>query len=313
MKSLFKSIATLRCAWLFSLTALTGQNVWAELNIFATVPEWGALAQQLGGDQVKVFVATVAQQDPHHIQARPSLIARARNAKLVIATGAELEIGWLPIVQRDSGNRSIQTGQPGYFEAAQYVTLLDIPKSVDRSMGDVHAEGNPHIQTDPRNLLPIAKALTARLIELDPSQAQHYQLLLERFVSDWEERIKQWSLRAKPLEGVRVWAQHDGFPYMNAWLGLTQIGTLEPRPGVEPSIAYLTEVLQRQKKDPARMIIVASYLSDSPAKWLSEKAAIPAVNLPFTVGGNTKANTLAMLYEETITLLLKALEQGKGS
>ena len=288
-------------------------SVRAELNVFATVPEWGTLAQALGGDQVKVFVATAAQQDPHHIQARPSLIARARSAKLVIATGAELEIGWLPIVQRDSGNRAIQSGQPGYFEAAQYVTLLDIPKSVDRSMGDVHAEGNPHIQSDPRNLLPIARALSARMVELDPAQAAHYNNMLNHFVTDWEARLLQWSVLAKPLQGVRVWAQHDGFPYMNAWLGLNQIGTLEPRPGVEPSIAYLNEVLQRQKTEQGRMIIVASYLSDSPAKWFSEKARIPAVILPFTVGGSPQAKTLAQLYDETIDLLLKALKQGNGT
>ncbi len=313
MNIMNQGMLILRNLLISSAILFTSFNVQAALNIFATVPEWGALAQQLGGDQVKVFVATVAQQDPHHIQARPSLIARARSAQLVIATGAELEIGWLPIVLRDAGNPAIQPGQPGYFEAAQYVSLLDIPRSVDRSMGDVHAEGNPHIQTDPRNLLPIAKALSARLVELDPSQAQHYQSMLNQFVSDWEARLKQWSILAKPLQGARVWVQHDGFPYMFAWLGLKQIGTLEPRPGVEPSIAYLTEVLQRQKTDPGRMIIVASYLSDSPAKWLSEKAGIPAVTLPFTLGGNTKVNTLASLYDETINLLLKGLQQGNGS
>ena len=299
---------TIRNLLIFTAVLCTSYAARAELNVFATVPEWGALAQALGGDQVKVFVATVAQQDPHHIQARPSLIARARNAKLLIATGAELEIGWLPIVQRDSGNRAIQSGQPGCFEAAQYVSLMDIPRSVDRSMGDVHAEGNPHIQSDPRNLLPIARALSARMIELDPAQTAHYNNMLNRFVTDWEARLVQWAVLAQPLQGVRVWAQHDGFPYMNAWLGLKQIGTLEPRPGVEPSIAYLTEVLQRQKTEQARMIIVAAYLSDSPAKWLSEKAGIPAVILPFTVGGSTQAKTLAELYDDTINLLLKALK-----
>ena len=296
------------CAALFASGAVR-----AELNIFATVPEWGALAEALGGDKVKVFVATAAQQDPHHIQARPSLIARARGAQLVIATGAELEIGWLPIVLRDSGNRLIQTGQPGYLEAAQYVTLLDIPKAVDRSMGDVHAEGNPHIQTDPRNLLPIAQAISARMVQLDPSQSEHYQTLLNRFMTDWQARLSQWALVAKPLQGVRIWAQHDGFPYMNAWLGLTQIGTLEPRPGVEPSVAYLSEVLQRQKVEQARMIVVASYLSDSPSKWLSEKSGLPVATLPFTVGGNAQSKTLAALYDETISRLLKALEQGNRS
>lgn len=296
-----------------SVALFVSSVVRAELNIFATVPEWGALAETLGGDQVKVFVATVAQQDPHHIQARPSLIARARSAQLVIATGAELEIGWLPIVQRDSSNRLIQSGQPGYFEAAQYVTLLDIPKSVDRSMGDVHAEGNPHFQTDPRNLLPIAQALSARMILLDPAQSEHYQTLLNRFISDWQTRLAQWALAAKPLQGTRIWAQHDGFPYMNAWLGLNQIGTLEPRPGVEPSIAYLSEVLQRQKVEQARMIVVAAYLSDAPSRWLSEKSGLPVVTLPFTVGGNAQSKTLAALYDETISRLLKALELGSRS
>lgn len=313
MKNLKKTMTAALSALMCSVVLFASSTVRAELNIFATVPEWGALVQALGGDQVKVFVATAAQQDPHHIQARPSLIARARSAQLVIATGAELEIGWLPIVQRDSGNRSIQTGQPGYFEAAQYVTLLDIPKSVDRSMGDVHAEGNPHIQTDPRNLLPIAQALSARMAQLDPSQSQHYQNLLARFVSDWQSRLSQWASIAKPLHGVRIWAQHDGFPYMNAWLGLIQIGTLEPRPGVEPSIAYLSEVLQRQKSEQARMIVVASYLSDAPSKWFSEKSGLPVAILPFTVGGNAQTKTLAALYDETISRLLKALEQGNRS
>jgi zinc/manganese transport system substrate-binding protein len=177
----------------------------------------------------------------------------------------------------------------------------------------LHAEGNPHIQTDPRNLLPIAKALSARLARLDPSQANHYKSLLDRFISDWEGRLTQWSILAKPLEGARVWVQHDGFPYMNAWLGLKEIGTLEPRPSVEPSIAYLNEVLQKQKTNPGRMVIVAAYMSNSPAKWLSEKAGIPMVVVPFTVGGNPQANTLANLYDDTINLLLKALQQGHRS
>lgn len=310
---MYKKITTLLLQGLMcSAFLFASYGVRAELSIFASVPEWGALAQELGGDQVKVFVATVAQQDPHHIQARPSLIARARSAQLVIATGAELEVGWLPIVQRDSGNRAIQPGQPGYFEAAQYVKLLDIPRSVDRSMGDVHAEGNPHIQTDPRNLLPVAEALSARMIQLDPGQSEHYQKKLALFLSEWQSKLSKWAVEAKPLQGVRVWAQHDGFPYMNAWLGLNQIGTLEPRPGVDPSIAYLTEVLQRQKKEQGRMIVVAAYLSDSPSKWLSEKASLPVVTLPFTVGGNAQVKTLSSLYDDTLSRLLKALAQTGG-
>lgn len=297
---------------LFVLTSLLSASARAELNVFATVPEWGALAQELGGDQVKVFVATVAQQDPHHIQARPSLIARARSAQLLIAMGAELEIGWLPIVQRDSGNPGIQSGQAGYFEAAPIVQLRDIPKSVDRSMGDVHAEGNPHIQTDPRNLIPVAQALSARMILLDPAHASHYQDLLSRFIAGWEKNLAKWAEAARPLQGVRAWVQHDGFPYMFAWLGMEQVGTLEPRPGVEPSVSYLNEVLQRQSTAKGRMILVAAYLNDSPSKWFGEKTGLPVVVLPFTVGGNGDAKSLSSFYDDTVSRLLKALQQGAG-
>lgn len=285
----------------------------ADLNIFATVPEWGALAQELGGDKVKVFVATAAAQDPHHIQARPALISRARNAQLLIATGADIEVGWLPIVQRDSGNPAIQSGQPAYFEASRHVALRDIPKSVDRSMGDVHAEGNPHIQTDPRLLVPVAQALSVRMCELDPANKQHYETLLKAFLDGWQANLKRWATEAAPLRGVKIWAQHDGFPYMNDWLGLIQVGTLEPKPGVEPSIAYLTQVLSRQKTEQARMIVVAAYMNPNPSKWLSEQAGLPIAVLPFTVGGSADAKSLTKLYDDTINRLLQALKQSSKS
>ena len=161
----------------------------ADLNVFSTVPEWGALVGALGGNKVKNFTATAPMQDPHRIQARPSLIGRARNAQLVVATGAELEIGWLPVVLRDSGNPDIQENRPGLFEAARYVRLLDIPASVDRSMGDVHAQGNPHIQTDPRNLVPIARALTQRMGELDPANRDYFDGRLQVFLAAWDASL----------------------------------------------------------------------------------------------------------------------------
>src|ERR1035437_2207711 len=130
----------------------------AALNIFACTPEWGALAKELAGDKAAIYVATNALQDPHHIEARPSLIARARSADLVVCTGAELEIGWLPLVLTQAGNPKIQPGQPGYFEAARQVALLEVPTVLDRSQGDVHPGGNPHIHLDPRNIAKIAAA-----------------------------------------------------------------------------------------------------------------------------------------------------------
>ena len=288
--------------------ALASSLAYADLRIFATVPEWGALAEALGGDKVKVYTATTGLQDPHRIQARPSLIANARNANLLVATGAGLEAGWLPLTLRESNNPAIQGGQPGYFEASAYVRMLNVPPVVDRTMGDVHAEGNPHIQTDPRNLLPIARALSARMAQLDPENAAYYRARGEQFQKDWQTNLARWQKEAAPLRGVKVWVQHDGYPYMNQWLALNQVGVLEPRPGIEASSKQLADLLIRQQTLQGRMIIASAYMNDAPAKWFSEKAGIPEVVLPFTVGGNDHARSLSGLYDETLARLLAALK-----
>ena len=291
-----------------TLMSVVSPAAFAALKVVATVPEWGALTQALGGDKVEVFVATNALQDPHRIQARPSLIARARAAQLIVATGAELEIGWLPVVQRESNNPNVQQGRPGYFEAAAYVTLRDIPKSVDRSMGDVHASGNPHIQTDPRNLLPVARALSARMAELDPANTAFYQARLGEFMTTWQANIDRWTAAAQPLRGVKIWGQHDGYSYLNNWLGMEQIGTLEPLPGVEPTAAHLSEIIVLQQQLQGKFIVTSAYLSDAPAKWLAQRTGLPVVTLPFTVGGNGEAKTLESLYDDTVQRLLKGLQ-----
>src|ERR1051325_3627769 len=144
------------------------------LSVFACEPEWAALAQELGGDKVTTFAATSALQDPHQVEARPSLIARMRNADLLVCSGAELEIGWLPLLLTQSGNDRVQVGSPGYLEASQYVRKLEVPRVIDRSIGDIHAGGNPHIQTDPRNIAKVAAVLTERLAQIDPTNAGTY-------------------------------------------------------------------------------------------------------------------------------------------
>src|SRR3982750_3916769 len=164
----------------------------AALNVFATVPEWGALTEELGGDKVKVYVATNALQDPHHVEAKPSLIARARGADLIVATGAELEIGWLPLVIQQAGNPKMQAGKPGSFGAAQAVARRDKPVRLDRAEGDVHAAGDPHIQTDPRNIAKVAAPLSARLAQIDPSNAAYYQARYSDFNARWASAVSRW-------------------------------------------------------------------------------------------------------------------------
>ena len=290
-----------------AITAVLSVPAHAALTILATVPEWAALARELGGSRVTVNAATTGLQDPHRIEAKPSLIAKARSANLVVATGAELEVGWLPVVLRESGNRTIQAGTPGYFEAATAVTMLDVPKVLDRAHGDVHAAGNPHIQTDPRNILRVADALAARMIELDPAEAMAYRTALQEFSVKWRAAIVRWEKEAAPLKGVPVLVQHNAFPYLVQWLGLKEVGTLEPKPGVEPSASYLASVLERQQREPARMVLRPAYQHDAPSRWMAERAKIPAVALPFTVGGTPEANDLVTLFDDTVRRLLAAL------
>ena len=279
----------------------------AALNVFATVPEWAALVTEIGGGRVTVYSATHGLQDPHRIEAKPSLIARARAAKLVVATGAELEVGWLPVVLRESGNRDIQPGQPGYFEAASVVRMLEVPKVLDRAQGDVHAAGNPHIEADPRDIVIVAMALSARLVELDPAETMVYKAALQEFAAKWQTSMARWERQASPLKGVPVLVQHSAFPYMIDWLGLKEVGTLEPKPGVEASGSYLAEVLARQATLPARMVLRPAYQYDTPSRWIAERARIPAVVLPFTIGGTPEATNLVALFDDTLQRLLAAL------
>ena len=170
----------------------------AALRVLACEPEWGALVQELGGALVEVSVATTALQDPHQIQAKPSLIAKARNADLLVCTGAELEVGWLPVLLQQSGNAKIQPGQPGNFAAADFVRKLDVPTQVDRSQGDVHAAGNPHIQTDPRNIALVATALTERLQQLDAEQRQRVRRSRETdFQQRWQQAMARWTRQGR--------------------------------------------------------------------------------------------------------------------
>jgi zinc/manganese transport system substrate-binding protein len=289
--------------------ALLALPAHAALRIFACEPEWGALAQELGGSLVEVSVATSALQDPHQIQAKPSLIARARNADLVVCTGAELEIGWLPVLLQQSGNAKVQPGQPGNFAAADFVKKLEIPGQVDRSQGDVHAAGNPHIQTDPRNIALVATALAARLQQVDSAHASDYAQRQAAFADRWKQAMARWTASAAPLKGASVVSQHKGFAYLYDWLGLKEVAVLEPKPGVEPSPSHLQEVLSTLKGTPARMVIYAAYQDPRPSEWLSTNAGIAAVKLPFTVGGADGAKDLFSLFDDTVARLLAAGEK----
>jgi len=288
------------------LLLVASSPVMAELNIFACEPEWAALSHELGGDKVTVFSATTALQDPHYIQARPSLIAKTRRADLLVCTGAGLESGWLPLLQRKAGNAAIQTGASGYFMASDYVDLLDIPSSLDRSLGDVHAAGNPHIHTSPVTILQIAKALTQRMQKLDGKNAVFYQQRWHDFSHRWQAAIERWQQQAAPLKGVAIIVQHNSWSYLLSWLELNKVAVLERKAGVPPTVEDLNNVLNQLKVTPATMVIHATYQSPRATDWLVGKTGINKVTLPFTVGGNEQSNDLFSLFDDTIKRLLEA-------
>jgi zinc/manganese transport system substrate-binding protein len=290
------------------LSILVPVSSQAALRAMACEPEWGALLQELAGDKFSVYTATTALQDPHHIQARPSLIAAVRNADLLVCTGAELEVGWLPVMLRQSGNPNVQPGKSGYFEAADFVSKLEIPTRLDRADGDVHAAGNPHIQTDPRNIALVADALAKRLTEVDPANAAFYQVRYQDFAARWKSAMQRWDKEAVPLRGMPVVVQHKAYPYLENWLGLNELATLEPKPGVEPTSAHLAEVLALVQRQPARLVIRSAYNDARGADWLAERAKIPAVVLPFTVGGSDRAKDLFGLFDDTLAQLLKGVK-----
>ncbi len=298
---------TVKSIALVALAALA-MPAQAALHVFVTVPEWGALASELGGDNVDVYVATSGMQDPHHVEAKPSLIARVRRADLVVATGGELEVGWLPLVTQQAGNPNVQPGKPGYFEAASAVTLVDKPARLDRAEGDVHAAGDPHIQTDPRNVALVAPALAARLAALDPPNAASYQARYRAFDARMRDAISRWEREAAPLRGVPIVVHHKAFTYLERWLGLNEVAALEPVPGVEPTTAHLSDVLAALREHPARMVLRTTYESDRASQWVADRAKIAIVALPATVGGSPQAKDLFSFYDDVIGRLLKGLQ-----
>ncbi|MDP2325331.1 MAG: zinc ABC transporter substrate-binding protein [Gammaproteobacteria bacterium] len=279
----------------------------ARVNVFACESEWGALAAEIGGEQVNVTVATTALQDVHQIQARPSLIAAVRKARLVFCSGAGLEAGWLPILIRQAGNDSVQPGRPGNLMATRYVTTLDVPDQLDRSQGDIHAEGNPHIVTDPRNVRVVARVLTDRLKLLDPANAALYEARFLTFDQTLAARIDSWQMQAAPLRGTPIVIRHMAWVYLANWLGLDVVAALEPKPGVPPTSSHLAAILETLRTTPAKAIIVAAYEDPKAGQWLAARTGLPVVTLAYTVGGNSQATDLFTLYDDTINRLLKLI------
>jgi zinc/manganese transport system substrate-binding protein len=277
----------------------------AALRVFACEPEWAAVAREIGGDKVEAASATTPDQDVHYIQARPSLIAQVRRADLVFCTGADLEVGWLPVLLRQAGNGKIQLGQLGFLEAAAAVQLLEVPSSVDRSQGDVHPFGNPHIQLDPRNIGKVAIALSERLSKLDPANAKFYSERQHDFEQRWNRAIDKWSEQAESLKGMQIVTHHRSYVYMDHWLGTEEVGSLEPKPGIEPTTGHLAELVDLVRSKHVKVIVRSSYQDARASEWLSGRTGIQAIVLPHTVGSVPGTDDLFGMFDVLVSRLVE--------
>lgn len=279
----------------------------ADIQVFSCEPEWAALVRVLL-PEARTVTATHYLQDPHYIQARPSLIAALRRADLAVCSGASLEAGWLPLLLQRAANARVQPGRPGLFLAGEQVELLDAHRHVDRSMGDVHPEGNPHVHLDPVRLPRIAKALAERIGQLWPERASAVFARYVRWRVAWSRQREHWQQASASLRGRTLVVQHGSFHYLLRWLGMEPVLDLEPKPGLPPSAAHLQRILTDPALAGTRVILVASHQNARPAQWLSEKSGKPVLVLPATVTDAPDTDTL----EELISAIVSALVQVAG-
>ncbi len=273
------------------------------INILACEPEWASLAEELGGSHVEVFSATHAKQNPHYIRARPSLISKARRADMIMCSGAGLEAGWLPILVQKGSSR-IQPGKPGYFLAADFVPVLEIPTVLDRSLGDIHPEGNPHVHLNPHNILTIANEFTKRLIKVDGKNRASYTELNETFTLKWKAAIERWEQDLAHYQALTMVVYHKNFSYLIDWLGINLVGSLETKPGIPPTVSHLEELLGViDSSNSSPIIVVTPYDATKGAKWLSAKLNKPYLTLPYTVGGDEQSKNLFDLFDRTLALI----------
>lgn len=253
----------------------------AALDVSATVPSVAAIAKELGGEHVQVRSLSLPTQDPHFVDAKPSLALELSRTDLVLAIGLELEIGWLPNLITGARNPKIQTGGRGYLDLSRHVKLLDVASApINRSQGDIHPGGNPHYLYDPRAAAGVAKAITARFSELDPKNAGDYQKRLETFLQALEKKRVEWETRLAPVKGAHVLTYHQSLSYLADWLGLKVIAALEPKPGIPPNPAHLARVLSSARKANVRMIIQEEYYPNATSRQVAQRIPAPLVEIP---------------------------------
>jgi zinc/manganese transport system substrate-binding protein len=277
----------------------------ADLRVVATVPSLAAIAREIGGSHATVSSLALPTQDPHVVDAKPSLALDLARADLLVAVGLDLEVGWLPTLQSGARNAKIARGGAGYLEVASFVRLLDVLATVDRSQGDIHPGGSPHFLYDPRAAASIARGLAARMGELDPPNKVAYEASAASFATRLDAARRAWEARLAPARGAPIIGYHKTWTYLADWLGLRQVELLEPKPGVPPNPAHVARVVVTGRKEGVRIILEEAFYPDSTTKLVAEKIGAKVVTMPG--GADFEAG---QSYFEHLDAALKRLEQG---
>src|SRR2546421_4331118 len=245
-----KKILLILCSTLCVFTAQ------AKLNVVATLPDFGSLAREIGGDKIDIVVLAKPTEDPHFVDARPSFVVSLRNADVLIDGGAELELGWLPPLLQNARNPKIEAGKPGRIQASQGVRLMNVPANVTPAAGDVHALGNPHFMSDPIIAKAVAQHIAQALSAVDPANAAFYEANYKRFEATINAKLQEWGAALLPFKGQNVVAYHDSWPYFAHRFGVNIDTFLEPKPGIPPSPSHLAEGIEKMTAQKIKAIIV---------------------------------------------------------
>ena len=298
-------IKTLALAFLWLAWAFTAQ---AKINVVATLPDFGAIAREIGGDNVDVTVLAKATEDPHFVDARPSFVVKLRQADVLIDGGAELEIGWLPPLLQNARNPKIEVGQPGRVQASQGIRLMEVPAQLTRAAGDVHAMGNPHFMVDPIIAKAVAQHIANAFAAADPAHAADYQTNEKKFEATINAKLQEWGAKLLPFHGQSIVAYHDSWPYFAHRFGFQIDVFLEPKPGIPPSPSHLAEVIEQMKARKIKAIIVEPYHNRKIAEKVAQSTGAKVIDFAQFPGALSNTDTYVKLIDTLVNNLATALQ-----
>lgn len=291
---------------LFAVILLTA-SAHAKLNVVATTPDLGAIAQEIGGDKIELTTLAKPTEDPHFVDAKPSFVVKLNRADVLIEGGAELEVGWIPPLLQGARNSKLQAGKPGWIACSEGISLLEIPTALDRSKGDIHAAGNPHYMTDPLNAKIVAQHIATSFCKLEPKSCDLFQANLKKFNERLDAKFAEWQKLLAPFRGREVVTYHNSWLYFAKRFGLKMDLFLEPKPGIPPSSAHLAEVITQMKADNVTVILTQPYQNRKTAEAVSGHTGATVVDFP------TFPTKPSETYEDWMDGLVKSLTAALGA